>query len=122
MAKDHEKQHGAMLLEHALTTVKNLPSEVKALLVQDHHKVNSKQLALMQDAVEKKKGIEEALTKVKETLAEMMLETQKEVDEAVLLCTEVDAEWTAILDQNSADRADLGAAVAKAKSEIAQSP
>merc|ERR1719262_897235 len=93
------------------------------MLVQKDQKVsNSKRgLALMQDAGQKKKGIEEALDKVKETLANMMLETQTEMDEAVLLCTETDNEWTGILDQNQADRADLGAATATARSQIAQS-
>jgi hypothetical protein len=124
LAKERDHKHGPMSLEHALSTVKNLPSDVKEMLVQrDHQKVSGSkhELALTQDAAKKKKGIEEALDKVKETLANMMLETQTELDENVLLCTEVDAETTAILDQNQADRATLGSAVATARADIASS-
>jgi len=120
LAKEHDKEHGPMSLERALATVKNLPSSVMAMLQTDQHKVSKHAGSLVQDAGKKKKGIEEALDKVKLTLANMMLETQTEMDEAILLCTETDAEITGILDQNQADRADLGSAVATAKSEIAQ--
>merc|ERR1719482_1641887 len=67
----------------------------------------------------KKKGIEEALDKAKETLSNMMEETETELDEAILNCKEYDAQTVATLDTNAGYRAQLGAMVAEAKGMIA---
>ena len=68
----------------------------------------------------KKKGIEEALDKAKETLSNMMEETEEELDKAIITCKEFDAQTTGSLDENKGFRAELAAMVAAAKSEIAK--
>merc|ERR1719201_1569568 len=84
-----------------------------------HHHGNDAQLIQQEDAM-KKKGIEEALDKAKETLSNMMEETETELDEAILSCKEYDAATTATLDENAAFRAQLGGQVAEAKGMIAE--
>merc|ERR1719405_222997 len=84
-----------------------------------HHHSDSSQLLQQQEAM-KKKGIEEALDKAKETLSNMMEETEKELDEAILSCKEYDAQTVATLDTNAGYRAQLGAMVAEAKGMIAE--
>merc|ERR550514_2202414 len=83
------------------------------------HQADSAQLLQQQEAM-KKKGIEEALDKAKETLSNMMEETETELDEAILSCKEYDAATTATLDENSAYRAQLGGQVAESKAMIAE--
>merc|ERR1719271_2375612 len=68
----------------------------------------------------KKKGIEEALDKAKETLSNMMEETETELDEAILNCKEYDAQTVSTLDTNAGYRALLGGMVAEAKGMIAE--
>merc|ERR1719217_1879925 len=75
---------------------------------------------LQQQGAAQKKGIEEALDKAKETLSNMMEETETELDEAILSCKEYDAQTTATLDENAAYRAQLGGQVAEAKGMIAE--
>ena len=58
-----------------------------------HHSDNSQ--FLQQQEQMKKKGIEEALDKAKETLSNMMEETETELDEAILSCKEFAASWLA---------------------------
>merc|ERR1719353_305040 len=84
-----------------------------------HHHGDDAQLLQQEDAM-KKKGIEEALDKAKETLSNMMEETETELDEAILSCKEYDAATTATLDENAAFRAQLGGQVAEAKGMIAE--
>merc|ERR1719218_396272 len=84
-----------------------------------HRHADDAQLLQQQDAM-KKKGIEEALDKAKETLSNMMEETETELDEAILSCKEYDAQTTATLDENAAYRAQLGGQVAEAKGMIAE--
>merc|ERR1719201_2437665 len=84
-----------------------------------HHHGNDAQLIQQEDAM-KKKGIEEALDKAKETLSNMMEETETELDEAILSCKEYDAATTATLDENAGFRAMLGGQVAEAKGMIAE--
>merc|ERR1719506_12743 len=86
-----------------------------------HHRHHSDDAQLIQQQEEmRKKGIEEALDKAKETLSNMMEETETELDEAILTCKEYDAQTTATLDTNAAYRAQLAAMVAEAKSMIAE--
>jgi hypothetical protein len=66
-----------------------------------------------------KKGIEEALDKAKETLSNMMEETETELDAAILECKEFDAQTTATLDENAGYRAALAGEVATARGSIA---
>merc|ERR1719201_94887 len=73
----------------------------------------------MEDAM-KKKGIEEALDKAKETLSNMMEETETELDEAILSCKEYDSQTVTTLDTNAGYRAQLGAMVAEAKGMISE--
>ena len=83
-----------------------------------HHSDNSQ--FLQQQEEMKKKGIEEALDKAKETLSNMMEETEEELDKAIITCKEFDAQTTGSLDENKGFRAELAAMVAAAKSEIAK--
>merc|ERR1719191_2277835 len=112
-----------MNLNEAVKKVKKLPSAVKDAMSLHHHKGHhhgdSAQLIQQQDAM-KKKGIEEALDKAKETLSNMMEETETELDEAILNCKEYDAQTVATLDTNAGYRAQLGAMVAEAKGMIAE--
>merc|ERR1719174_2940003 len=114
-----------MKLNEAVKKVKKLPPAVTDAMkiTTPHHKAHqhgdSAQL-LEQHAAMKKKGIEEALDKAKETLSNMMEETETELDEAILSCKEYDAQTTASLDENSAYRAQLGGQVAEAKGMIAE--
>merc|ERR1719217_905678 len=75
---------------------------------------------LQQQGAAQKKGIEEALDKAKETLSNMMEETETELDEAILNCKEYDAQTTSTLDVNAGYRAELASQVAEAKGMIAQ--
>merc|ERR1719353_1248148 len=84
-----------------------------------HHHGDNAQLLQQQEAM-KKKGIEEALDKAKETLSNMMEETEKELDEAIMSCKEYDAQTVATLDTNAGYRAQLGSQVAEAKGMIAE--
>merc|ERR1719502_1955520 len=114
-----------MKLNEAMKTVKKLPPAVTDAMKIDtphhkaHHHGDSAQL-LEQKAALKKKGIEEALDKAKETLSNMMEETETELDEAILSCKEYDAQTTSALDENAAYRAQLGGQVAEAKGMIAE--
>merc|ERR1719321_22889 len=111
-----------------MTKVKKLPSAVTdamKLTTLHHHKHHhphsdtNAQLLQQQDAM-KKKGIEEALDKAKETLSNMMEETETELDEAILNCKEYDSPTVSTLDTNAGYRAQLGGMVAEAKGMIAQ--
>merc|ERR1719326_2093186 len=116
-----------MELDEAISKVKSLPAAVTdamKITTLHHHKKHrhhseSAQLIQQQEDL-KKKGIEEALDKAKETLSNMMEETETELDEAILTCKEFDAQTTATLDTNAAYRAQLAAMVAEAKSMIAE--
>merc|ERR1719247_1486991 len=112
-----------MNLNEAVKKVKKLPPVVTDAMKLHHHKSHhhddSAQLLQQQDAM-KKKGIEEALDKAKETLSNMMEETETELDEAILNCKEYDAQTVATLDENAAFRAQLGGQVAEAKGMIAE--
>merc|ERR1719247_3103755 len=116
-----------MELDEAISKVKSLPSAVtdamKITTLHHHkkHRHHSDDAQLIQQQEEmKKKGIEEALDKAKETLSNMMEETETELDEAILTCKEFDAQTTATLDTNAAYRAQLAALVAEAKGMIAE--
>merc|ERR1719421_470999 len=111
-----------------MTKVKKLPAAVTDVMKisaphihkhHRHHHGDDAQLLQQQEAM-KKKGIEEALDKAKETLSNMMEETETELDEAILTCKEYDAQTTATLDTNAAYRAQLAAMVAEAKGMIAE--
>merc|ERR1719321_386400 len=111
-----------------MTKVKKLPSAVTDAMKLStphlhkhhrHHHGGDAQLIQQQDAM-KKKGIEEALDKAKETLSNMMEETETELDEAILSCKEYDADTVATLDTNAGYRAQLGGQVAEAKGLIAE--
>merc|ERR1719506_2595133 len=115
-----------MSLNEAVKKVKKLPPAVtNAMKItttnhhKAHHRHDSAQLLQQQDAA-KKKGIEEALDKAKETLSNMMEETETELDEAILNCKEYDAQTVATLDTNAGYRATLGGMVAEAKGMIAE--
>merc|ERR1719502_1264297 len=114
-----------MKLNEAVKKVKKLPPAVTDAMKiatphhKAHHHGDDAQL-LEQHAAMKKKGIEEALDKAKETLSNMMEETETELDEAILSCKEYDAQTTATLDENAAYRAQLGGQVAEAKAMIAE--
>merc|ERR1719316_1200190 len=118
----------AMSLHEAVKQVKKLPPTVEDAMKMTplhHHKSHhshhgdSAQLLQQQDAM-KKKGIEEALDKAKETLSNMMHETETELDEAIMSCKEYDTATTTTLDTNAGYRAQLGAMVAEAKGMIAE--
>merc|ERR1719472_94724 len=109
-----------------MTKVKSIPREVKDALVmpvQHHHKKHGSHVPnpelVEHEAKMKKKGIEEALDKAKETLSNMMEETETELDAAILECKEFDAQTTATLDENSGYRAQLAEEVATSRGEIA---
>merc|ERR1719235_1350587 len=117
-----------MELSEAVMKVKKLPSavtdamKIEAPHLHKHHRHrhgDDAQLLQQQEEM-KKKGIEEALDKAKETLSNMMEETETELDEAILSCKEYDAQTTATLDENAAYRAQLGGQVAEAKGMIAE--
>merc|ERR1719191_1456938 len=116
-----------MALDEAMTKVKSLPStitdamKITTLHHHKHHHHHSDNAALMQQQeAMKKKGIEEALDKAKETLSNMMEETETELDEAILSCKSYDTQTVATLDTNAGYRAQLGAMVAEAKGMIAE--
>merc|ERR1719389_1447341 len=116
-----------MELDEAMTKVKKLPSAVTdamKIAVPHHHRhhrhhTDDAQLLQQQEAM-KKKGIEEALDKAKETLSNMMEETETELDEAILNCKDYDTQTTTTLDTNAGYRAQLGSQVAEAKAMIAE--
>merc|ERR1719301_163562 len=114
-----------MNLNEAVKRVKKLPPAVAnamKITTLHHHKAHhgdSAQL-LQQEEAMKKKGIEEALDKAKETLSNMMEETETELDEAIMSCKEYDATTVATLDTNAGYRATLGSQVAEAKGMIAE--
>merc|ERR1719502_962227 len=116
-----------MELSEAISKVKSLPAavtdamKITTLHHKKHHRHHSDDAQLIQQEEEmRKKGIEEALDKAKETLSNMMEETETELDEAILTCKEYDAQTTATLDTNAAYRAQLAAMVAEAKAMIAE--
>merc|ERR1719236_293561 len=86
-----------------------------------HHKAHQHESAQLVQHEQKleKKGIEEALDKAKETLSNMMEETETELDAAILECKEFDAQTTATLDENAGYRAALAEEVATSRGEIA---
>merc|ERR1719174_2984694 len=91
-----------MELVEAISKVKSLPSAVTDAMKittmhhhKKHHRHHSDDAQLLQQQEEmRKKGIEEALDKAKETLSNMMEETETELDEAILTCKEFDAKET----------------------------
>merc|ERR1719324_1257762 len=117
----------SMALDEAVTKVKKLPPAVTDAMKMTtlhhhkhhHHHSDQAQLLQQQEAM-KKKGIEEALDKAKETLSNMMEETETELDEAILNCKEYDTATTTTLDTNAGYRAQLGSMVAEAKGMIAE--
>merc|ERR1719456_1225951 len=115
-----------MKLNEAVAKVKKLPTAVTdamkittAHLHKHHHHSDSAQLLQQEDAA-KKKGIEEALDKAKETLSNMMHETETELDEAIMSCKEYDSQTVSTLDVNAAYRAELAGMVAESKGMIAE--
>merc|ERR1719163_2505032 len=116
-----------MELDEAVTKVKKLPSAVTDAMKiatphhhRHHHHHEDSVLLIQQEDAMKKKGIEEALDKAKETLSNMMEETEKELDEAIMSCKEYDAQTVATLDTNAGYRAQLGSQVAESKGMIAE--
>merc|ERR1719484_266135 len=116
-----------MALDEAVTKVKKLPSAVtdamkitQPYLHRHHQRHGDNAQLLQQQEAMKKKGIEEALDKAKETLSNMMEETETELDEAILNCKEYDAQTVATLDTNAGYRAQLAGMVAEAKGMIAE--
>merc|ERR1719174_320897 len=84
-----------MALDEAVTKVKRLPPAVtdamkitQPHLHRHHHRHHDDAQLLQQQEAMKKKGIEEALDKAKETLSNMMEETETELDEAIMSCKE----------------------------------
>jgi hypothetical protein len=110
-----------MSLATAMSKVKKLPSEIQVALSEKHghlvrpHKQHG---ALVQAKQDPSYG--GALQKAKDTLNNMMEETEHELDTAVLECKEFDEHTVAILDENTMLRAGLGEQVAVARSEIAE--
>jgi hypothetical protein len=116
-----------MGLDEAVSKVKSLPQEVTdAMQIKTlhHHKKHRRgdHAALVEEreSAEHQKGIEEALDKAKETLSNMMSETETELDEAILTCKEFDTQTVSTLDINSGYRAQLASMVAEAKGMIAE--
>merc|ERR1719502_679066 len=116
-----------MKLNEAVAKVKKLPADITAALkmpVVHHHSKHRRHSGeghfLQEEDAKKKKGIEEALDKAKETLSNMMHETETELDEAIMSCKEYDAQTVATLDVNSAYRAELAGMVAESKGMIAE--
>merc|ERR1719174_2146378 len=116
-----------MSLSHAMSKVKSIPASVKEALTMptQHHKhkkhrshIPNPELLQHEQKMEKK-GIKEALDKAKETLSNMMEETEMELDAAILECKEYDAQTTATLDENAGYRAGLANEVATSRGEIA---
>merc|ERR550537_2115925 len=115
-----------MNLNEAVKKVSKLPPAVTDAMkipTQHHHKHKShgeNAQLLQQEEAMRKKGIEEALDKAKETLSNMMEETETEMDEAILNCKEYDSQTVATLDTNAGYRAQLGSQVAESKGMIAE--
>merc|ERR1719174_2386630 len=117
-----------MELVEAISKVKSLPSAVTDAMKittlhhhKKHHRHHSDDAQLLQQQEEmRKKGIEEALDKAKETLSNMMEETETELDEAILSCKEYDSQTVSTLDTNAGYRAQLAGQVADAKAMIAE--
>merc|ERR550537_213437 len=113
-----------MNLNEAVKKVSKLPPAVTDAMkipTQHHHKHKShgeNAQLLQQEEAMRKKGIEEALDKAKETLSNMMEETETELDEAILNCKEYDAQTVATLDTNAGYRAQLGDGVGRGNPEL----
>merc|ERR1719269_100752 len=115
--------HGDMTLEQALSKVKKVPMNVKEILSHPHqHKkgVSHSTLALTAGKSSPTGDVAGALEKAKQTLNNMMEETEAELDEAVLECTEFDKHTVGVLDENTRLRAGLGEEVASARVDIAE--
>merc|ERR1719408_1084980 len=113
-----------MSFEQASFKVKQLPAEVKLMLTQigkPHHRAHHTEHAhaLQQHGSSPTGDVAGALDKAKETLNNMMEETEAELDEAILECTEYDRHTVALLDENTRYRAQLGEEVAQARADIA---
>merc|ERR1719498_1557266 len=113
-------KHAPMSLETAMQKVKKLPSEIQVALSEKKagHVRPHKEHALVQAKQDPSYG--GALQKAKDTLNNMMEETEHELDTAVLECKEFDEHTVAILDENTMLRAGLGEQMAVARSEIAE--
>jgi hypothetical protein len=117
-----------MSLEVAKAKVKSLPQSVTDALTMPvthrHHKRHGSHVPnpelLQHERQMQRKGIEEALDKAKETLSEMMEETETEMDAAIFECKEVDVQTTAMLDENSGYRATIAGEIAATKGDIAE--
>merc|ERR1719235_2417784 len=124
----HEAKHMPLMkLNEAVAKVKKLPADITAALkmpVVHHHSKHRRHSGeahfLQEEDAKKKKGIEEALDKAKETLSNMMHETETELDEAIMSCKEYDSQTVSTLDVNSAYRAELAGMVAESKGMIAE--
>merc|ERR1719316_1998039 len=111
-----------MSFEQASSKVKALPTEVKLMLTQigkPHHKAHHTEQHALQQKSSPTGDVEGALNKAKETLNNMMEETEAELDEAILECTEYDRHTVSLLDENTRLRAGLGEEVAAARADIA---
>merc|ERR1719506_1000046 len=111
-----------MTLEQALSKVKKVPMNVKEILSHPHqHKkgVSHSTLALTAGKSSPTGDVPGALEKAKQTLNNMMEETEMELDEAILECTEFDKHTVGVLDENTRLRAGLGEEVAQARADIA---
>merc|ERR1719316_700402 len=111
-----------MSFEQASSKVKALPTEVKLMLTQigkPHHKAHHIEQHALQQKSSPTGDVEGALNKAKETLNNMMEETEAELDEAILECTEYDRHTVGLLDENTRYRAQLGAEVSQARADIA---
>merc|ERR1719199_1798772 len=86
-----------------------------------HHRAHHTEHAhaLQQHGSSPTGDVEGALNKAKETLNNMMEETEAELDEAILECTEYDRHTVSLLDENTRLRAGLGEEVAQARADIA---
>jgi hypothetical protein len=115
--------HEPMSIEHAMKKVPLLPETVRFALMQKNHAVvrPHSEHALHQAHRSKQDpgAYGGALDKAKETLNNMMEETEAELDEAILECKEFDEHTVSILDENTRFRAQLGEEVAMARSDIA---
>jgi len=114
-----------MTLEQALSKVKKVPASVKEILHPQQHKKGVSHtahaaLALTAGKSSPTGDVAGALEKAKQTLNNMMEETEAELDEAVLECTEFDKHTVGVLDENTRLRAGLGEEVASARADIAE--
>jgi len=122
LAKQHE---GQMSFEHALQHVGaklTLPEHVKGVMLavgKGKRNPAAEESHALQQGGSDAGAASNALDRAKETLNNMMEETEAELDTAVLDCKSFDDHTTSILDENSRLRSQLGEEVAMARADIA---